>query len=98
MFTERTTLHISVALPSSPGLCRQISPPQMPSENMFFKEGAIQKSVMDRMKVCHLYLLTISLIFSDLCGKIYLADFGNKRRLIEGQEELVNSDLEASSL
>ncbi|NXU09218.1 RN5A ribonuclease, partial [Pardalotus punctatus] len=34
----------------------------------------------------------------DLSGKIYLADFGNKRRLIEGQEELVNSDLEASSL
>ncbi|NXO10002.1 RN5A ribonuclease, partial [Oriolus oriolus] len=34
----------------------------------------------------------------DLGGKIYLADFGNKRRLIEGQEELVNSDLEASSL
>ncbi|NXP69184.1 RN5A ribonuclease, partial [Chloropsis cyanopogon] len=34
----------------------------------------------------------------DLGGKIYLADFGNKRRLIEGQEELVKSDLEASSL
>ncbi|NXH85977.1 RN5A ribonuclease, partial [Edolisoma coerulescens] len=34
----------------------------------------------------------------DLGGKIYLADFSNKRRLIEGQEELVNSDLEASSL
>ncbi|NWV60464.1 RN5A ribonuclease, partial [Malurus elegans] len=34
----------------------------------------------------------------DLGGKIYLADFGNKRRLIKGQEELVNSDLEASSL
>ncbi|NWT13932.1 RN5A ribonuclease, partial [Vireo altiloquus] len=34
----------------------------------------------------------------DLGGKIYLADFGNKRRLIEGQEEVVNSDLEASSL
>ncbi|NXQ61495.1 RN5A ribonuclease, partial [Anthoscopus minutus] len=34
----------------------------------------------------------------DLSGKIYLADFGNKRRSIEGQEELVNSDLEASSL
>ncbi|NWW29677.1 RN5A ribonuclease, partial [Panurus biarmicus] len=34
----------------------------------------------------------------DLGGKIYLADFGNKRRSIEGQEELVNSDLEASSL
>ncbi|NWV35822.1 RN5A ribonuclease, partial [Grantiella picta] len=34
----------------------------------------------------------------DLGGKIYLADFGNKRRLIEGQEELVNSDLKASSL
>ncbi|NXS77604.1 RN5A ribonuclease, partial [Erpornis zantholeuca] len=33
----------------------------------------------------------------DLGGKIYLADFGNKRRLIEGQE-VVNSDLEASSL
>ncbi|NXY16493.1 RN5A ribonuclease, partial [Atrichornis clamosus] len=31
----------------------------------------------------------------DLGGKIYLADFGNKRRLIEGQEELVTSDLEA---
>ncbi|NWH94861.1 RN5A ribonuclease, partial [Aegithalos caudatus] len=35
---------------------------------------------------------------TDLGGKIYLADFGNKRRSIEGQEELVNSDLEASSL
>lgn len=34
----------------------------------------------------------------DLGGKIYLADFGNKRRSIEGQEEVVNSDLEASSL
>ncbi|NWI93168.1 RN5A ribonuclease, partial [Pitta sordida] len=31
----------------------------------------------------------------DLGGKIYLADFDNKRRLIEDQEELVNSDLEA---
>ncbi|NWS02213.1 RN5A ribonuclease, partial [Motacilla alba] len=31
----------------------------------------------------------------DLGGKIYLADFGNKRRLIEGQEQLVKSDLEA---
>ncbi|XP_066180853.1 2-5A-dependent ribonuclease [Sylvia atricapilla] len=31
----------------------------------------------------------------DLGGKIYLADFGNKRRSIEGREELVNSDLEA---
>ncbi|NWI60565.1 RN5A ribonuclease, partial [Calyptomena viridis] len=31
----------------------------------------------------------------DLGGKIYLADFDNKRRLIEGQKELVNSDLEA---
>ncbi|NXC94908.1 RN5A ribonuclease, partial [Certhia familiaris] len=34
----------------------------------------------------------------DLSGKIYLADFGNKRRSTEGQEELVKSDLEASSL
>ncbi|NXW70432.1 RN5A ribonuclease, partial [Hirundo rustica] len=34
----------------------------------------------------------------DLAGKIYLADFGNTRRSIEGQEELINSDLEASSL
>ncbi|NXO93116.1 RN5A ribonuclease, partial [Certhia brachydactyla] len=34
----------------------------------------------------------------DLGGKIYLADFGNKRRSTEGQEELVKSDLEASSL
>ncbi|NXR67497.1 RN5A ribonuclease, partial [Rhadina sibilatrix] len=34
----------------------------------------------------------------DLGGRIYLADFGNKRRPIEGQEELVNSDSEASSL
>ncbi|NXB01717.1 RN5A ribonuclease, partial [Cnemophilus loriae] len=34
----------------------------------------------------------------DLGGKIYLADFGNKRRSIQGQEELVNSDLQASSL
>ncbi|NXM59090.1 RN5A ribonuclease, partial [Illadopsis cleaveri] len=34
----------------------------------------------------------------DLGGKIYLADFANKRRSIEGQEELVNSDLKASSL
>lgn len=50
---------------------------------------------MDRMKLCHLYLLTISPISSDLAGKIYLADFGNKRRSIEGQEELVKSDLKA---
>ncbi|NWX30423.1 RN5A ribonuclease, partial [Notiomystis cincta] len=34
----------------------------------------------------------------DLGGKISLADFGNKRRLIEGQEKALNSDLEASSL
>ncbi|NWR29494.1 RN5A ribonuclease, partial [Tachuris rubrigastra] len=34
---------------------------------------------------------------TDLGGKIYLADFDNKRKLIEGQEELVNSDLEALS-
>ncbi|NWS94416.1 RN5A ribonuclease, partial [Mionectes macconnelli] len=32
---------------------------------------------------------------TDLGGKIYLADFDNKRKLIEGQEELVNSDLKA---
>ncbi|NXM75813.1 RN5A ribonuclease, partial [Serilophus lunatus] len=31
----------------------------------------------------------------DLGGKIYLADFDNKRRLIEGQKNLLNSDLEA---
>uniref|UniRef100_A0A8C3NMY8 Ribonuclease L n=1 Tax=Cyanoderma ruficeps TaxID=181631 RepID=A0A8C3NMY8_9PASS len=31
----------------------------------------------------------------DLGGKIYLADFDNKRRSIEGREELVNSDLKA---
>ncbi|NXA93055.1 RN5A ribonuclease, partial [Melanocharis versteri] len=34
----------------------------------------------------------------DLSGKIYLADFRNKRKSIEGQEELVNSDLKASPL
>ncbi|XP_074733035.1 2-5A-dependent ribonuclease isoform X1 [Strix uralensis] len=33
--------------------------------------------------------------FIDLGGKIYLADFDNKRTLIEGKKELVNSDLEA---
>ncbi|KFV59567.1 2-5A-dependent ribonuclease, partial [Gavia stellata] len=33
----------------------------------------------------------------DLGGKIYLADFDNKRKLIEGKKELVNSDLEALS-
>ncbi|NWH79772.1 RN5A ribonuclease, partial [Piaya cayana] len=31
----------------------------------------------------------------DLGGKIYLADFDNKRKLIDGNNELVNSDLEA---
>ncbi|OPJ76889.1 2-5A-dependent ribonuclease [Patagioenas fasciata monilis] len=31
----------------------------------------------------------------DLGGKIYLADFDNKRALIEGKKELVNSDVEA---
>ncbi|NXF03386.1 RN5A ribonuclease, partial [Smithornis capensis] len=31
----------------------------------------------------------------DLGGKVYLADFGNKRRLIEGQKELINSDFKA---
>ncbi|KAF1462131.1 2-5A-dependent ribonuclease, partial [Spheniscus demersus] len=35
--------------------------------------------------------------FIDLGGKIYLADFDNKRKLIEGKKELVNSDLEALS-
>ncbi|NXS52848.1 RN5A ribonuclease, partial [Brachypteracias leptosomus] len=33
--------------------------------------------------------------FIDLGGKIYLADFDNKRELIEGKKELVNTDLEA---
>ncbi|NXD85651.1 RN5A ribonuclease, partial [Halcyon senegalensis] len=33
----------------------------------------------------------------DLGGKIYLADFDNKRKLIEGKKDLVNSDLEALS-
>ncbi|NXY84142.1 RN5A ribonuclease, partial [Alcedo cyanopectus] len=33
----------------------------------------------------------------DLGGKIYLADFDNKRKLIEGKKELINSDLEALS-
>ncbi|XP_074763026.1 2-5A-dependent ribonuclease isoform X3 [Athene noctua] len=33
--------------------------------------------------------------FIDLGGKIYLADFDNRRTLIEGKKELVNSDLEA---
>ncbi|NXG68497.1 RN5A ribonuclease, partial [Baryphthengus martii] len=33
----------------------------------------------------------------DLSGKIYLADFDNRRKLIEGKKELVNSDLEALS-
>ncbi|NWW51042.1 RN5A ribonuclease, partial [Pedionomus torquatus] len=31
----------------------------------------------------------------DLGGKIYLADFDNKRKLIEDKKELINSDLEA---
>ncbi|NXS46362.1 RN5A ribonuclease, partial [Balaeniceps rex] len=35
--------------------------------------------------------------FIDLGGKIYLADFDNKRKLTEGKKELVNSDLEALS-
>ncbi|KFQ09420.1 2-5A-dependent ribonuclease, partial [Leptosomus discolor] len=35
--------------------------------------------------------------FIDLGGKIYLADFDNKRKLIEGKKDLVNSDLEALS-
>ncbi|NXW02022.1 RN5A ribonuclease, partial [Fregetta grallaria] len=35
--------------------------------------------------------------FIDLGGKIYLADFDNKKKLIEGNKELVNSDLEALS-
>ncbi|NXU30861.1 RN5A ribonuclease, partial [Thalassarche chlororhynchos] len=35
--------------------------------------------------------------FIDLGGKIYLADFDNKRKLIEGNKELVNSDLQALS-
>ncbi|NXF45899.1 RN5A ribonuclease, partial [Oceanites oceanicus] len=35
--------------------------------------------------------------FIDLSGKIYLADFDNKKKLIEGNKELVNSDLEALS-
>ncbi|NXW61135.1 RN5A ribonuclease, partial [Eurystomus gularis] len=35
--------------------------------------------------------------FIDLGGRIYLADFDNKRELIEGKKELVNSDLEALS-
>ncbi|KAM4654751.1 2-5A-dependent ribonuclease isoform 1-T6 [Amazona ochrocephala] len=33
----------------------------------------------------------------DLGGKIYLADFDNKRKSMEGKQELVNSDLEALS-
>ncbi|NXN14299.1 RN5A ribonuclease, partial [Indicator maculatus] len=35
--------------------------------------------------------------FIDLDGKIYLADFDNRRKLIEDQKELVKSDLEALS-
>ncbi|NWQ90096.1 RN5A ribonuclease, partial [Burhinus bistriatus] len=35
--------------------------------------------------------------FIDLGGKIYLADFDNKRKLIEDKKELINSDLEALS-
>ncbi|NXX53680.1 RN5A ribonuclease, partial [Scopus umbretta] len=35
--------------------------------------------------------------FIDLGGKIYLADFDNRRKLIEGKKELINSDLEALS-
>ncbi|XP_074953065.1 2-5A-dependent ribonuclease [Phalacrocorax aristotelis] len=35
--------------------------------------------------------------FIDLGGKIYLADFDNKKKLIEGKKELLNSDLEALS-
>ncbi|NXT43810.1 RN5A ribonuclease, partial [Pelecanoides urinatrix] len=35
--------------------------------------------------------------FIDLHGKIYLSDFDNKRKLIEGNKELENSDLEALS-
>ncbi|NXT48381.1 RN5A ribonuclease, partial [Pluvianellus socialis] len=35
--------------------------------------------------------------FIDLDGKIYLADFDNKRKLIENRKELINSDLEALS-
>ncbi|NXN94420.1 RN5A ribonuclease, partial [Rhinopomastus cyanomelas] len=33
--------------------------------------------------------------YIDLAGKISLADFDNKRKLIEGKKELVNSDVEA---
>ncbi|NXU48917.1 RN5A ribonuclease, partial [Turnix velox] len=33
-------------------------------------------------------------ILIDLGGKIYLADFDNKRKLIEDEKELINSDLE----
>ncbi|NWX47827.1 RN5A ribonuclease, partial [Steatornis caripensis] len=35
--------------------------------------------------------------FIDLGGKIYLADFDNKRKSIKGKKELVDSDLEALS-
>ncbi|NWU89880.1 RN5A ribonuclease, partial [Upupa epops] len=35
--------------------------------------------------------------YIDLGGKIYLADFDNKRKMIEGEKELVNSDIEALS-
>ncbi|NXE49396.1 RN5A ribonuclease, partial [Casuarius casuarius] len=38
-----------------------------------------------------------SKLLIDLNGKIYLADFDNRRELIEGKKELVNSDLEALS-
>ena len=64
---------------------------------LFSKEGAIQKSVTDSIKVSHQYLLIISFISSDSGGKIYLVDFDNKRELIEGKKELVSSDLEVTS-
>lgn len=65
---------------------------------LFPKEGATQKSVIECTEDFHHYLLTISLLSSDLGGKIYLADFDNKRTLIEGKKELVNSDLEVTFL
>ncbi|XP_051480661.1 2-5A-dependent ribonuclease isoform X2 [Apus apus] len=60
--------------------------------------GMIFKAVRELHSLGYAYQdLHPSNFLIDLGGKIYLADLDNKRRLIEGEKELVNSDVEALS-
>uniref|UniRef100_A0A8C4U500 Ribonuclease L n=1 Tax=Falco tinnunculus TaxID=100819 RepID=A0A8C4U500_FALTI len=71
---------------------------QEPEDQMYYKDAL--KMIFQAVRELHSLGfahqdLHPSNFFIDLGGKIYLADFDNKRKLIEDKKELVNSDLEA---